>query len=123
MRSGFHSVLILACIAGIPIPIPAADADVRYGIQRDLKAYPQSSAKETLSSLIKAIETRNVGYALAHLADPVWADTRVKDYGGEFGVLLKETTGKLIDDPGALKLLKRFDKEGEWETEENRAQV
>jgi hypothetical protein len=123
MRSGFISVLIVACIVGIPFPIPAADADMRYGIQRDLKAYPQSSAKESLSSLIKAVEAKNVNYVLAHLADPQWVDARVKDYGDKFAVLLKETTAKLVDDPGALKLLQRFDKEGEWETEENRAQV
>ncbi|MFL5241439.1 MAG: hypothetical protein ACJ8FY_04970 [Gemmataceae bacterium] len=123
MRSGICSLLILACIAGISTPILAADGDVRYGVQKNLKAFPQSSAKETLSSLIKAIEAKNVEYALAHLADPEWVDTRVKDYGGEFGVLLKESTGKLVDDPGALKLLRRFDKEGEWETEQNRAQV
>jgi hypothetical protein len=123
MRSGFISVLIVACIVGIPFASPSADADARFGVQKDLKAYPQSSPKETLHSLIKAVESKNVSYVLAHLADPGWVDARAKDYGDKFDVLLKETTGKLVDDPGALKLLLRFDKEGEWEMEENRALV
>src|SRR6266404_4284766 len=123
MRSGFDSLLIVVCIVGIPFASPAADSDVRYEIKKDLKAYPQSSAKETLHSLIKAVEAKNVGYVLAHLADPGWVDAKVKDYGDKFDVLLKEATGKLVDDPGALKLLQRFDKEGEWETEDNRTQV
>jgi hypothetical protein len=123
MRSGLASFLIAACTVGISFPSLAADADARFGVQKDLKAYPQSSAKETLHSLIKAVEAKNVRYVLAHLADPGWVDGRVKDYGDKFDVLLKETTGKLVDDPGSLKLLQRFDKEGEWETEESRAQV
>jgi hypothetical protein len=101
----------------------AKDPQGRYGIARDAKTYPQSSPKETLQSLIKAVEAKNAGYVLAYLADPEWVDGRVKEYGQKFDALLKETTGKLVDDPSALKLLNRFEKEGNWETDEFKAQV
>jgi hypothetical protein len=101
----------------------AKDPQGRYGIARHAKTYPQSSPKETLQSLIKAVEAKNAGYVLAYLADPEWVDGRVKEYGQKFEVLLKETTGKLVDDPSALKLLKRFEKDGNWEADESKAQV
>src|SRR5260370_40661057 len=104
MRSGFASLLIAACIVGIGFRSFAADADVRYEIKKDLKTYPQSSATETLQSLIKAAGAKNVGYVLAHLADPGWGDARVKEYDDKFEVLRKQAAGKLADDPGALKL-------------------
>jgi hypothetical protein len=101
----------------------AKDPQGRHGVTHDLKTYPQSSPKETLQSLIKAVEAKNVSYILAYLADPEWVDGRVKEYGQKFEVLLKETTGKLVDDPSALKLLKRFEKEGNWEADEFKAHV
>jgi hypothetical protein len=101
----------------------AADPVTRYKIPNDLKTYPQGSAKETLQSLIKAVEAKNVGYILAHLADPEWVDGRVKEYGQSFEALFKEAKAKLIEDPSALKLLKRFEKDGTWESAEFKAEV
>jgi hypothetical protein len=130
---GFVGAAILrwsmACLALTTILIQASpfcaakDPKGHYGVVHDPKAYPQSSPKETLQSLIKAVEAKNPGYVLAYLADPEWVDGRVKEYGQKFEVLLKETTGKLIDDPSALKLLKRFEKEGSWEADEFKARV
>ena len=49
-------------------------------------------------------------------------DKRVKEvYGGDFEELVRETTGKLADNPAALKELQRFLKEGEWEGGETSA--
>jgi hypothetical protein len=96
---------------------------VRYDVTLDLKSYPQSSPKETLGSVVKAIENKRVDYLLAHLADAEFVDQRVKDYGGKFADLVQETTRKLVDDPGAAKLLQRFLKDGEWEVETDSATV
>ena len=97
----------------------AADAradksgDTRYGIAVDLKAYPQSTAKEALASVIKAVENNRIDYLVAQLADPVHIDDRVqRQYGGKFDDQVADT--KLKMDAGTLKLFQRFLKDGEW---------
>jgi hypothetical protein len=79
----------------------------------DLKSYPQSTAKETLASVIKAIDDKKVAYLVAQLADPAFVDDRVKRiYGGKFEEQVHDTQGRL--DPSTVKQLKRFLKEGKW---------
>ncbi len=95
----------------------------RHGVEADLKAYPQGEPREALASVLKAVENKRVDYLLAHLADPDFVDRRVKDNGGKLDELLKETTAKLLGDPGAAKQLARFLKEGEWQTTETTACV
>jgi hypothetical protein len=87
----------------------------RYGIQADLSTFPQDTPKNTLASVLKAIEAGRIKYLLAQLSDPDWVDQRVKLYGGDFDQLVKETTGLLGADPTAMKSLRRLLKEGEWE--------
>jgi len=92
----------------------------RYGIDTDLDNYPQAMPKETLESILKAIQIKKVDYLLAQLADPAYVDKRVKEvHGGKFEDMVKETTTKLIDDPETVKMFRRFLKEGEWENAED----
>jgi hypothetical protein len=85
----------------------------RYGIALDLKSFPQSTAKEALASVIKAIDDKKVAYLVAQLADPAFVDDRVKRlYGGKFDEQIHDTQRRL--DPSTVKQLKRFLKEGKW---------
>jgi hypothetical protein len=88
----------------------------RYDIAPDLKAYAQTSAKETLASVLKAIEAKRIDYILAQLADPEWVDRRVQMNGGSFATLVEESTGKLVGDPVAAKRLRKYLSDGQWET-------
>ena len=86
----------------------------RYGITLDLKAYPQGTAKDTLTSILKATESKRVDYVVAQLADPSFVDDRVKRlYGGRFEEQVEDTRARL--DPITLKQLQRFLKDGDWQ--------
>jgi hypothetical protein len=94
----------------------------RYGIAPDLKTYPQGTAKETLASVLKASEAKRVDYLLAQLADPAFVDERVKRlYGGRFEEQVEDTRARL--DPFTVKLLQRFQKDGDWQEDDNRVTV
>lgn len=120
-----RSVLVLllggACLA--PAAAQQGQPGKRHGIEADRKTYPQDSPKEALASVLKAIDAKRIDYLLAHLADPKFVDGRVEAYGGKFEELLKETKAKLLDDPGAAKLLRQFLEKGEWKIEDDTASV
>jgi hypothetical protein len=101
---------------------PAKPPPPRYGIAADLKAYPQSSPKQALTSVLKAIDAGRFDYLLAHLADPAFVDDRVKRvYGGRFAEQVEDTQAHL--GPLAVKQLRRFLKEGEWALDKSKATV
>lgn len=94
----------------------------RYGIALDLKAYPQGTAKQTLTSLLKAVEAKRVDYVVAQLADPAFVDDRVKRlYGGRFEEQVEDTRARL--DPLTIKQLNRFLKDGDWQEGNERIAV
>jgi ABC-type amino acid transport substrate-binding protein len=94
----------------------------RYGIDADLKTYPQGTPKETLASVLKAVENKRIDYVVAQLADPEYVDERVKrTFGGKFEEHVTDTRTKL--DPPAVKLLDRFLKEGDWVGKESPVSV
>jgi hypothetical protein len=86
----------------------------RFGIAADLKTYPQAAAKETLASVLKAVDAKRADYILAHLADPDWVDRRVNELDGGFMALIQESESRLTGDPGAVKRLKKLSTNGEW---------
>jgi len=88
-------------------------SETRYGIAVDLKTYPQSTAKEALAAVIKAVEDKRVDYLVAQLADPDYIDDRVQRlYDGKFESQVEDTRLKM--DAATLKLFQRFLKDGEW---------
>jgi hypothetical protein len=94
----------------------------RYDIAADLKMYPQGTAKETLASLLKAVDAERVDYVVAQLADPSFVDERVKRlYGGRFAEQVDDTRARL--DPLTIKQLQRFLKDGEWQEDKERVSV
>ncbi|MBN1909581.1 MAG: hypothetical protein JW818_07580 [Pirellulales bacterium] len=50
----------------------------RYGIEVDLKRYPQSDPKETIRSVIKATQAGQIDYMLAHLISPSQVDQKFR---------------------------------------------
>ena len=119
-EGGIHALLVpvfLVLLAG------AARADgPRFGIKPDLTAYPQTTPKETLASVVKAIAAKRFDYLTAQLADPTFMDDRVKRlYGGRFEQQVEDTANQFS--PATEKLLGRFLKDGEWTTEKDEASV
>ncbi len=109
-------VLLLSSVA------PAADAPAkRFGVEPDLKAFPQSTPKEALASVLKAIDQKRPDYVVAHLADPDFVDRRVKETS--YDDLLAEATAKLVSDPGAAKRLRAFLDKGRWDEKGDRSTV
>jgi hypothetical protein len=113
--------IVLVWGAGL-LAQPAKEPARRYGIESNLRDYPQETPKEALASVLRAIERGRISFLLAHLADPTFVDNRVKAvYGGDFEELVRETTAKLSENPNAVKELQRFLKHGEWEGGETAA--
>jgi HEAT repeat protein len=94
----------------------------RYRIEPNVELYPQSTPKEALSSVLKAIDGNRITYLLAQLADPQWVDRRVAQvHGGNFDALVEETTQKLTHDRTSLKELRRFLSDGTWDVTDTTA--
>jgi hypothetical protein len=119
--------LCAALVTACPARALATDDEKlpsRYGVELNLRVYPQGSAKQTLASVIEAYEKQRYPYVLAYLASPSWVDQRVKEvHNGDFDALVRVVGAKFADDPGVLKEMKRFLKEGEWEGGETSATV
>lgn len=94
----------------------------RYGVVPDLKTYPQGTAKETLASVLKAVQAKRIDYLVAQLADPAFVDDRLRRlYGGRFEQQVEDTRARL--DPLTIKQLQRFLMEGEWQEDKDRVTV
>ncbi|HEY1859126.1 MAG TPA: hypothetical protein VGG61_02160 [Gemmataceae bacterium] len=119
VRLAFAQLVVLVVF---PAATNGEDVVQHYGISADYKTYPQATPKETLASLLKAVEDKHLDYVLAHLADPHWVEKRVKDLGGKFEDLVKEC-GETKLDPAAVKQLRRFLQDGEWKVQEKTAEV
>lgn len=90
-----------------------SDLPPRFGVGGDLENYPQTSAKQTMISIGKALERKRVDYLLAHLCEPGFIDDKVKEFGGRFSELITEVTNHLSDDPKRTQELKKFLTQGE----------
>jgi hypothetical protein len=108
---------VILAVAGAHAQAPGEpQATKRYGVEVNLEDFPQGTPKQTLGSVLKAIEDGRIRYLLAQLADPQWVDQRVKEiHGGRFDGLIEETTGKLSSDRTTVRELRRFLTNGTWE--------
>ena len=113
----------LGLLAGAAAGEKVAEPAKRYGIDADLKTYPQGTPQETLASVLKAIDDKRIDYLVAQLADPKFVDQRVKETGGHFDELVQGARAKLLDDPGPAKLLRRLLKDGDWQVGDDTASV
>src|SRR5262245_45764497 len=108
---------ILAVIAALTAPSFAQKPDAvapRFGIDADLDAYPQATAKEALQSALKAGDAGRFDYLVAHLTDPAYADKQVKE-AGSFEKFVATVKAKWSNDAESVKELRRFASEGTWE--------
>jgi hypothetical protein len=98
----------------------APEAGMRYGLAADLATYPQGTPQQALASVLEAAAARRFDYVAAQLADPAFIDDRVRRlYGGRFEEQVEDTRTRL--DPGTVKLLRRFLKDGKWATHKGQA--
>jgi hypothetical protein len=118
MRFVPAGLVLLASAAALAADAPPAR---RFGVEADLKSFPQATPQEALASVLKAIDLKRADYLVAHLADPQFVDQRVKETS--YDDMLAEVTAKLINDPGAAKQLRNFLKEGSWSVEDATASV
>jgi hypothetical protein len=124
MRIGLWSLIGLIGVLALAAQDGADKAPTkRFGIEPDLKTYPQAAPKETLASLLKAVDAKRTDYILAQLADPDWVDRRVKELDGGFTALLEESASRLIGDPSTVKRLKKLSVDGEWKIDADTAFV
>ena len=122
MRVGMAVFLGLAIAASLFAAADKPSPTSRYGVELDLKTYPQGTPKETLTSVLKAADSGQFDYLAAQLADPAFIDDRVKGLlAGNFEEQIKDTHARL--DPPALKQLHRFLDDGEWTTGDDAASV
>ncbi|MBX7103414.1 MAG: hypothetical protein K1X57_05010 [Gemmataceae bacterium] len=112
------TILLVAGLASAQVKIPP-----RFGIDADLDKYPQKTAQDSLRSVLKGIEGKRVDYVLAHLAEPTFVDERVKQTGGKFEIMVRETTEKLDADPEMIRDLRKLLADGQWKVEEGTASV
>jgi hypothetical protein len=124
MRTGLWSLIGLIGVLAFAAQDGAEKLpEKRFGIEVDLKTYPQITPKATLGSLLKAIDAKRVDYVLAQLADPEWVDRRVKETGGGFAALVEESTPRLVGDAAAVKRFKKLLADGEWKIDTTAASV
>jgi hypothetical protein len=94
----------------------------RYGVFLNPRLYPQGAPKETLASVVAALDRGRIDYVLAQLTEPAFVDDRVaRFYRGDFDQLVGEASVKLADDPSVTRQLARFLKEGDWQETETTA--
>jgi hypothetical protein len=112
-----------AGVLTLAVLVSANDAKaVRYGIAPDPAAFPQKTPQETLASVLKAAEAGRFDYLAAQLADPAFVDDRVRRlYAGRFADQVDDTRTRL--DARTLGQLRRFLKEGAWQSASDSATV
>jgi hypothetical protein len=112
----------MSMVQGCVLLLLLAAGGTRYGVAVDTRTYPQGTAKETLASVLKAVEARRIDYVVAQLADPAFVDDRIQRlYGGRFEEQVEDTRGRL--DARTVKLLGRFLKDGDWQEDKERVTV
>jgi hypothetical protein len=124
MRVWLALILALVAVDAAPAQAPDDRPPARYGVESNLRVYPQGTPKQTLASLIEAYEKKRYSYVLAQLALPSWVDQQVSEvHKGDFDAMVKVLAAKFADDPGVLGIWKRYLREGEWEGGETSAAV
>lgn len=112
MRAALLSCLIVLHAVAAP--------SARYGVELNVKKYPQGTPKAALASVLKAIEAKDFRYLVAHLADPAFVDGRVKGvYAGKFAEQVDDTRARL--DALIVKQLQRLARDGKWKDGDDEA--
>ena len=62
-----------------PPPPKEATIPVRFGLPYRSKTFPQNTPKQTLESVVQAVEKADVSYIVANLLDPTFVDARLAE--------------------------------------------
>jgi hypothetical protein len=107
----------------------------RYGVEVDLKRYPQKTPQEALQSILKTFDGDRMYYLAAHLTDPKYVDERVKEHKRglkgpkeaqelvAFEEVVKEIARHFKEDPALVRSLQQLGREGEWKVGADEASV
>ena len=107
----------------------------RYGVDLNLKRFPQATPQEALQSVLKTLESRKIFYLVAHLADPKYIDEQVREQKKQVGRKGKEADRDLVafdrvvqditrhlrEDPSLVRDLQRLGREAEWDVGADKA--
>ena len=116
MRRIVALLAVAVAVAGVSAQEAKPEKPViRYGVEPELERYPQTTPKDALRAVLKAINDGHVHYLLAQLTDPEFVDLRVKDRGGKFDKVVEETKSLYAADPEKVRTLRRFLVDGEFE--------
>lgn len=107
------AVILLALLAAQDAP-RAEKVPPRFNVAVDPDVYPQKTPKDTVRSVLKAIEAKKFDYLLAQLAEPEYVDQFVKDAGGKFADAVRIVADKHDRDPETARQLRQFLSDGEW---------
>lgn len=89
-------LFLLICLVWAPTT-SGQTTPLRYGIGRDLNAFPQDSPLTLKSSILKSLEAGRIDYLIAHLTDPKFIDPRIaKSFEGKLENQARETKAKLV---------------------------
>ena len=119
--AGVILTMVATMVAATAAGALGADANVRpaslvhrYGIEVDLKQYPQGDPRQAIRSVIKAIQVGEVAYLLAHLISPDQVDAKFHGDPKPLNALASratpQRTGKIV------KALRRQLDDGAWTT-------
>src|SRR4051794_39337070 len=116
MRRIVALLTALVVVTGVAAQEPKPEKPaIRFGVEPELERYPQTTPKDTLRSVLKAINDARVDYLLAQLTDPAFVDLRVQERGGKFDKVVEETKALYAADPEKVRTLRRFLVDGEFE--------
>ncbi len=82
MRTGLTVTVFLTVTAALCAQAPQ-EPQTRYGMKARLKQYPQKTPKDTLKSVLTAIDNQDFAYLVAHLLDPKFVDDAVQERAQE----------------------------------------
>lgn len=85
----------------------------RLGMASDYEIYPQSTPKELIASLLKAINRERYDYLVAHLMEPGFIDDRVQRTNLKLDDIAKEIKSKFQAQPELQKDLIKLLNSGE----------
>lgn len=104
------------------------DALSRFKIDLDLRNFPQATPEDTLKSVVRAINTKNMDYLMAHLADPVYVDFQIDRIKMDFAKgsdsakilvafdkVVQQLRSHFQQDPSLIQELRKLNEKAQWE--------